>query len=70
MAARFAEPTEAEIVALLEKATPENTKKGQLNMELKFVTESVRKWTNISSNYEFRTNIETFMPNSGVCFTN
>ena len=32
MAARFAEPTEAEIVALLEKATPENTKK-LLNME-------------------------------------
>ena len=27
MAARFAEPTEIEIVALLEKATPENTKK-------------------------------------------
>ena len=27
MAARFAEQTEAEIVALLEKATPENTKK-------------------------------------------
>ena len=26
MATRFAEPTEAEIVALLEKATPENTK--------------------------------------------
>ena len=32
MAARFTEPTEAEIVALVEKATPENTKK-QLNME-------------------------------------
>ena len=29
MAARFAEPTEAEIVALFEKATPENTKKQQ-----------------------------------------
>ena len=32
MEARFAKTTEAEIVALLEKATPENTKK-QLNME-------------------------------------
>ena len=32
MAARFAEPTETEIIALLEKATPENTKK-QLYME-------------------------------------
>ena len=31
MAARFAEPTEAEIVALLENATPENKKK-QLHM--------------------------------------
>ena len=30
IAARFAEPTEAEIVALLEKATPENTKKPNL----------------------------------------
>ena len=27
MAARFAEPTKVEIVALSEKATPENTKK-------------------------------------------
>ena len=27
MEARFAEPTETEIVALLQKATPENTKK-------------------------------------------
>ena len=27
MAARFAKPTEAEIVAVLEKATPENKKK-------------------------------------------
>ena len=43
----FAEPTEAEIVALLEKATPENTKK-QLNMELRFLTVTQgcknRKW--------------------------
>ena len=37
MAARFAEPTKVEIVALFEKATPENTKK-QLNMELRFLT--------------------------------
>ena len=28
MAARFAEPTKVEIVAFFEKATPENTKKG------------------------------------------
>ena len=41
MAARFAEPTKVEIVAL-EKATPENTKK-QLNMELRFSTVSLRK---------------------------
>ena len=32
MAAKFAEPSEAETVALLEKATPENMKK-QINME-------------------------------------
>ena len=32
MAARFAKLTEAQIVALFEKTTPENTKK-QLNME-------------------------------------
>ena len=36
MAARFAEPTEIEIVTLLEKATPEHTKE-QLNMELRFL---------------------------------
>ena len=42
MAARFAEPTKVEIVALSEKATPENTKK-QLNMELRFLTVSLRK---------------------------
>ena len=43
MAARFAEPTKVEIVALLEKATPENTKKKQLNMQLRFLTASLRK---------------------------
>ena len=32
MAAKFAKPTKVEIVALLQKATPENTKK-QLNMD-------------------------------------
>ena len=58
MAARFAEPTKVEIVALSEKATPENTKK-QLNMELRFVAVSLRKWRNISSNYKFKTNTET-----------
>ena len=42
MAARFAEPTKVEIVALFEKATPENTKR-QLNMELRFLTVSSRK---------------------------
>ena len=42
MAARFAEPTKVEIVALSEKATPENTKK-QLNTELRFLTVSLRK---------------------------
>ena len=42
MAARFNEPTKGEIVALSEKATPENTKK-QLNMELRFVAVSLRK---------------------------
>ena len=40
-----------------EKATPENTKK-QLNMELRFLTVSLRKWRNIWSNYKFKTNIE------------
>ena len=42
MAAKFAEPTEAEIVALLEKVTPENTKK-QLNIELRFLKVNLRK---------------------------
>ena len=42
MAARFAEPTAEEILTLLEKTTPENTKK-QLSMELRFLTASVRK---------------------------
>ena len=42
MAARFAEPTKVEIVALFEKATPEKIKK-QLNMELRFLTVSLRK---------------------------
>ena len=44
MAARFAEPTKVEIMAVLEKATPdlENTKK-QLNMRLRFLTVSLRK---------------------------
>ena len=42
MVVRFAEPTKEKIVALLEKATPENTKK-QLNMELRFLTASLRK---------------------------
>ena len=37
-----AEPTKVEIVALSEKATPENTKK-QLNMELRFLTVSLQK---------------------------
>ena len=47
MAARLAELTKAKkkerIVAVLEKATPENTKKSQLNMELRFITVSLRK---------------------------
>ena len=37
-----AEPTKVEIVALSEKETPENKKK-QLNMELRFLTVSLRK---------------------------
>ena len=37
-----AEATKVEIVALSEKAAPENTKK-QLNMELRFLTVSLRK---------------------------
>ena len=37
-----AEPTKVEIVALSEKATQENIKK-QLNMELRFLTVSLRK---------------------------
>ena len=57
-----AEPTKVEIVALSEKATPENTKK-QLNMELRFLTVSLRKWRNISSNYKFKTNTETVHTN-------
>ena len=57
-----AEPTKVEIVALSEKATPENTKK-QLNMELRFLTVSLRKWRNISSNYKFKTSTETVHTN-------
>ena len=34
MAAMFAEPTMVEMVALLEKATPENTKKKKINMQI------------------------------------
>ena len=37
-----AEATKVEIVALSKKAAPENTKK-QLNMELRFLTVSLRK---------------------------
>ena len=37
-----AEPTKVEIVALSEKATAKNTKK-QLNMELSFLTVSLRQ---------------------------
>ena len=37
-----AAPIKVEIVAFSEKATPENTKK-QLNMELRFLTVSLRK---------------------------
>ena len=66
MAARFAEPTKVEIVALFEKATPENTKK-QLNMELRFLTVSLWKWRKISSNYKFKTNIETVHTNELWC---
>ena len=54
MAAKFTKPTKVEIVALSEKATPENTKK-QLHMELRFVTVSLWKWRNISSNYNTET---------------
>ena len=57
-----AEPTKVEIVALSEKTTPENTKK-QLNMELRFLTVSLRKWRNISSNYKFKRNTETVRTN-------
>ena len=39
---KVAEPTKVEIVALSKKATPEN-KKEQLNMELRFLTVSLRK---------------------------
>ena len=42
MAAGFAEPTETDIVALLEKTAPYNTK-NQLNVELRFLTVSFRK---------------------------
>ena len=62
MAAMFAEPTKVEIVAPFEKSTPENTKK-QLNMELRFLTVSLRKIRKISSNYKFKTNIETVCTN-------
>ena len=62
MAARCAEPTKVEIVALFEKATPENTKK-QLNMELRFLTVSLGKCRKNSSNYKFKTNIETVHTN-------
>ena len=42
MAARFAELTKVEIVALFEKATPENTKK-QLNYGVKILNGKFKK---------------------------
>ena len=44
MAVRLAKPTEAEIVAFLEKAIPENKKRAttSVNMELKFITISLQ----------------------------
>ena len=70
MVARFAEPTKAEIMALLEKATPEITKE-QLNNELRFLMVSLRNEEIFQVlNYKFKTNIETFVQNIGVCFTN
>ena len=70
MVARFAELTKAEIMALLEKATPEITKE-QLNNELRFLMVSLRNEEIFQVlNYKFKTNIETFVQNIGVCFTN
>ena len=57
-----AEPIKVEIVAFSEKATPENTKK-QLNMELRFLPVSLRKWRNISRNYKLKTDTETVHTN-------
>ena len=37
------EPTRVEIVALIEKATPENTKKRRLNMQLRILTAILKK---------------------------
>ena len=66
-----AEPTKVEIVALSEKATPENTKK-QLNMELRFLTVSLYENEEIfqviiSSKQTLKPFIQI---NSGVSFTN
>ena len=47
-------------VALLEKATAENTK-WQLKSELRFLTVSLRKYRNISSNYRYKSKTETFI---------
>ena len=66
-----AEPTKVEIVALSEKATPENTKKQQ-NMELRFLTVSLYENEEIfqviiSSKQTLKPFIQI---NSAVCFTN
>ena len=69
MAARSPQPTEAETVALLEKAIPENTKRAT-KYGVKCTIVYLRKKRNISGKCKFKTNIETFIQNSRVCLTN
>ena len=69
MAARFAEPTKVEIVALFEKATPENTKKAT-EYGVKILNGKFKK---MKKNFiiNLKQTLKPFIQmNSGVCFMN
>ena len=63
MAMRFAELTEAEIVALLEKQLQKNKKSNYRKCGVKILNGKFTKMKkNISSNYKLKTNIQTKYP--------
>ena len=70
MAARFAEPTKVEIVALFEKATPENTKKAT-EYGVKILNSKFTKMKKFQVIINLKQTLKPFIQmNSGVCFTN